>query len=91
MPLGTDRLGSTNSAKRSTEATFGAPKLTLGFVDRDNHVVSIATTEWLGKSADALSRSGDAVSDRREFGSSAFEGFGHPSRLPTGHTVPGTV
>jgi len=85
------RSCSTNGAKCSTEAALGAPKLTLGFVDGHNNVVSITTTERLGKSADALSRAGDAVGDRREFGSSAFEGFGHPIRLPTGHTVPGPV
>ncbi|MFT4773966.1 MAG: hypothetical protein ACI9ME_001268 [Ilumatobacter sp.] len=29
--------------------------MTLGFVDRHNHVVSIASAERLGQSADALS------------------------------------
>ena len=60
-------------------------------MDRHNHVVSIAPTERLGKSADALPVAGDTVGDRREFGSGAFEGVGHTSRLQSGHTVPGTV
>jgi hypothetical protein len=85
------RLCSTNGAKCSAEAALGAPELSLGFMDRHDHVVSIAPTERLGESADALSIAGDIVGDRREFGSGAFEGIGHTSRLPTGHTLPGTV
>jgi hypothetical protein len=57
------RLLSVHGAKCSTEAAFGAPELSLGFVDCHDHVVSIATTEGLGKPADALSIPGDAVSN----------------------------
>ena len=82
---------STNGAKCSTEAALGAPELPLGLVDRDDDVIAIATTERLSKPADALPIAGDIVGNRGEFGSGAFEGFGHTCRLSTGHTVPGTV
>jgi hypothetical protein len=89
--LGPARLCSTNGAKCAAEAALGAPELSLGFMDCHDYVVSIDPTERLGKSADALSIAGDTVGNRREFGSGAFEGIGHTSRLPTGHTVPGTM
>jgi hypothetical protein len=89
--LGPARLWLPNSAKRSAEAALGAPELSLGFMDRHDHVVAIAPTERLGKSTDALSIAGDTVGNRGEFGSGAFEGIGHTSRLPTGHAVPAMV
>ena len=88
---GPGRLCSTNGAKCSAEAALGAPELPLGFMNRHDHIVPIATTERLGEPADALSIASDTVGDRREFGSGAFEGFGHTGRLSTGHTVPGTM